>query len=146
MSTKTALPIGTIYIDDLEIGMARSLEKVIGDVEIQAFAELSTDHNPMHLDEEYAKNTMFKGRIAHGMLSASLISAIIGEQLPGHGAIYLQQTLRFTAPVRPGDLVKATVTVREINLEKRRVTLDCACFVGDTIVLKGEAQVLAPAR
>ncbi len=146
MSTKNTLPIGTIYVDDLKIGMRRSLEKIIGDAEITAFAEISTDHNPVHLDEDYAKNTMFKGRIAHGMLAASLISAIIGEQLPGHGTIYLQQNLRFTAPVRPGDLVKASVEVREINLEKRRVTLDCTCFVGDTTVLKGEALVLAPAR
>lgn len=146
MDNLQTLPIGTIYIDDLEIGMERSLSKVIGDREIEMFAELSTDHNPVHLDEEYAKNTMFKGRIAHGMLTAGLISAIIGEQLPGHGTVYLKQNLTFTAPVRPDDLVIATVKVVKIDPAKRRVTLECQCSVGDTIVLKGEALVLAPSR
>lgn len=146
MDNLQTLPIGTIYIDDLEIGMERSLSKVIGDREIEMFAELSTDHNPVHLDEGYAKNTMFKGRIAHGMLTAGLISAIIGEQLPGHGTVYLKQNLTFTAPVRPDDLVIATVKVVKIDPAKRRVTLECQCSVGDTIVLKGEALVLAPSR
>lgn len=135
---------GTICIDELEIGMTRTLAKTIGDKEIEMFAELSTDHNPVHLDEEYAQATMFKGRIAHGMLTAGLISAVIGEQLPGHGTIYLKQSLSFMAPVRPNDHVVATVTVLDINHAKRRVTLDCACTVGDTVVLKGEALVLAP--
>lgn len=138
--------IGTIYIDELTLGMERTLEKTITMREIEMFAELSTDHNPVHLDEEYAKETMFKGRIAHGMLSASLISAIIGEQLPGHGTIYMKQNLTFTAPVRPDDTVIALVKVVDINLEKRRVTLECQCRVGDTVVLKGEALVLAPKR
>jgi len=146
MDNLQTLPIGTLYIDDLTIGMERSLSKVIGDREINMFAELSTDHNPVHLDDEYAKNTMFKGRIAHGMLTAGLISAIIGEQLPGHGTVYLKQNLTFTAPVRPDDLVIATVKVMKIDLAKRRVTLECQCSVGDTIVLKGEALVLAPSR
>ena len=87
------LPIGTICIEDIEIGMARSLSKTIGDREIALFAELSTDHNPVHLDEAYARETIFEGRIAHGMLTAALISAVIGEQLPGHGTVYLGQTL-----------------------------------------------------
>lgn len=140
------LPVGTLYIDELEVGMSRYVEKVIGDEEITAFAELSTDHNPIHLDEEYAADTPFKGRIAHGLLSAGLISAVIGEQLPGHGTIYLQQNLTFTAPVRPGDKVRATVTIREIDLRKARVGLDCICTVGDTVVIKGEALVMAPRR
>ncbi len=143
---QSTTPIGTIYIEDLEVGMSRAIAKTIGDHEIETFAELSTDHNPVHLNEEYAKDTMFKGRIAHGMLSASLISAVIGEQLPGHGTIYLRQNLTFTAPVRPGDHVEATVTVLEIDRAKRRVTLDCKCRVGDTVVLKGDALVLAPSR
>ena len=138
--------VGTIYIEDLEVGMSRAISKIIGDHEIEMFAELSTDHNPVHLNDEYAKGTMFKGRIAHGMLSASLISAVIGEQLPGHGTIYLKQNLTFTAPVRPGDLVEATVSVKEIDRAKGRVTLDCKCRVGDTVVLKGDALVLAPSR
>ena len=89
---------GTICIEDLEIGMMRSVEKTITDYDIRAFAEVSTDHNPVHLDEEYARDTMFQGRIAHGMLTAALISAVIGEQLPGHGTIYLGQNLKFMAP------------------------------------------------
>lgn len=140
------LPFGTICIEDLEIGMERSLSKTIGDREIEIFAELSTDHNPVHLDDDYARDTIFQGRIAHGMLTAGLISAVIGEQLPGHGTVYLKQNLTFMAPVRPGDRVEATVTVLEIDVTKRRVTLDCKCRVGDTVVLKGDALVLAPSR
>ena len=105
------LPIGTVCIEDIEIGMARSVSKTIGDRDIELFAELSTDHNPVHLDDAYARDTIFEGRIAHGMLTASLISAVIGEQLPGHGTVYLGQTLKFRAPVRPGDRVEATVAV-----------------------------------
>ena len=140
------LPRGTICIEDLEIGMRRYLRKQITDRDIELFAEVSTDHNPVHLDEAYAQDTIFEGRIAHGMLTAGLISAVIGEQLPGHGTIYMGQSLKFLAPVRPGDTVLAEVTVREIDYAKRRVTLDCRCAVGDTTVLKGEALVLAPSR
>jgi 3-hydroxybutyryl-CoA dehydratase len=140
------LPIGTICIEDLEIGMVRSLAKTIGDKEIAMFAELSTDHNPVHLDDDYARDTIFEGRIAHGMLTAGLISAVIGEQLPGHGTVYLGQTLKFMAPVRPGDRVEAVVEVTAIDHSRRRVTLDGKCLVGDTVVLKGEALVLAPSR
>lgn len=140
------LPVGTICIEDLEIGMVRSVAKVIGDREIEMFAELSTDRNPVHLDDDYARDTIFEGRIAHGMLTAALVSAVIGEQLPGHGTVYLKQDLRFLAPVRPGDRVQAIVSVKEIDYSKRRVTLDCACKVGDTVVLKGDALVLAPSR
>jgi len=137
---------GTICIEDLEIGMSRHVEKTIENWDIQAFAEVSTDYNPVHLDDEYARDTMFGGRIAHGMLTAALISAVIGEQLPGHGTIYLKQNLIFMAPVRPGDTVRAEVTVAEIDHGRRRVTLDCRCRVGDTTVLKGDALVLAPSK
>lgn len=140
------LPVGTIPIEDLEIGMSRSVSKTIGDREIEMFAELSTDHNPVHLDEEYARETIFSGRIAHGMLTAGLISAVIGEQLPGHGTIYMKQDLKFLAPVRPGDRVVAEVTVTAIDYAKRRVTLDCVCTVEGKPVLRGEALVLAPSR
>ena len=137
---------GTICIEDLEIGMMRAVEKQITDYDIQAFAEISTDHNPVHLDDDYAQDTMFHGRIAHGMLTAALISAVIGEQLPGHGTIYLGQSLKFLAPVRPGETVRAEVRVADIDHGRRRVTLDCVCLVGDTAVLKGEALVLAPSK
>jgi len=140
------LPRGTICIEDMEIGMRRYLQKEVTDRDIQLFAEVSTDCNPVHMDDDYAHDTIFEGRIAHGMLTASLISAVIGEQLPGHGAVYLGQTLKFMAPVRPGDMVYTEVQVREIDHSRRRVTLDCHCMVGDTVVLKGEALVLAPSR
>lgn len=139
-------PRGTICIEDLEIGMSRHLTKVVTDRDIELFAEISTDHNPVHLDEAYARDTIFEGRIAHGMLTAGLISAVIGEQLPGHGTVYLGQSLRFMAPVRPGDCVRAEVKVLSIDHAKRRVTLETLCAVGDTVVLKGEAVVLAPSR
>ena len=140
------LPRGTIVIEDLEIGMSRYLQKQVTDEDIEMFAQVSTDRNPVHLDEEYAQDTIFEGRIAHGMLTAGLISAVIGEQLPGHGTVYLGQTLKFMAPVRPGDMVRAEVTVETIDHAKRRVTLATRCMVGDTVVLKGEAVVLAPSR
>lgn len=140
------LPRGTICIEDLEIGMRRTLRKEITDRDIELFAEVSTDRNPVHLDDTYARDTIFQGRIAHGMLTAGLISAVIGEQLPGHGTVYMGQSLKFLAPVRPGDVVLAEVTVTAIDHARRRVTLDCRCAVGDTTVLKGEALVLAPSR
>lgn len=140
------IPRGTICIEDIEIGMTRSLSKVIEDYDIRLFADISTDRNPVHLDEDYAQETRFGGRIAHGMLTASLISAVIGEQLPGHGTVYMGQTLKFLGPVRPGDEVTAEVTVTSIDHGKRRVTLDCLCRVGENAVLKGEALVLAPSK
>ena len=140
------MPRGTICIEDIEIGMSRSLAKVVTDRDIELFAEVSTDHNPVHLDDAYARDTIFEGRIAHGMLTAGLISAVIGEQLPGHGTVYLGQTLKFLAPVRPGDRVEAVVTVTDMDIAKRRVTMDTHCAIGGRKVLAGEAVVLAPSR
>lgn len=114
------MPRGTICIEDIEIGMVRYLRKVVTDRDIEMFAEISTDHNPVHLDDDYANDTIFEGRIAHGMLTAGLISAVIGEQLPGHGTVYLGQSLKFLGPVRPGDQVTAEVEVTNIDLRKRR--------------------------
>lgn len=135
---------GTICIEDIEVGMTRYLRKVIDDSDIELFGRVSTDRNPVHFDDEYARDTIFGGRIAHGMLTAGLISAVIGEQLPGHGTIYMKQSLAFLAPVRPGDEVVAEVSVVDMDYAKRRVSLACKCSVGDTVVLKGEALVLAP--
>ncbi|ROT97830.1 MaoC family dehydratase [Histidinibacterium lentulum] len=137
-------PRGTIVIEDLEIGMTRSLSKEVTDRDIELFAEVSTDRNPVHLDDDYARDTIFEGRIAHGMLTAGLVSAVIGEQLPGHGTVYLGQSLKFLAPVRPGDRVTAEVEVVAIDHSRRRVTLDTRCLVDGKPVLKGEALVLAP--
>ena len=137
-------PRGTIVIEDMAIGMVRSLRKIVTDRDIELFAEISTDRNPVHLDDSYAQDTIFGGRIAHGMLTAGLISAVIGEQLPGHGTVYLGQSLKFLAPVRPGDEVLAEVEVMAIDYAKRRVTLDTRCLVAGKKVLVGEATVLAP--
>lgn len=137
-------PRGTIVIEDIEIGMVRHVQKVVTDHDIEMFAEVSTDRNPVHLDEDYAQDTIFGGRIAHGMLTAGLVSAVIGEQLPGHGAVYLGQTLKFLAPVRPGDTVRAEVEVIEIDYAKRRVKMETRCLVDGKKVLIGEATVLAP--
>ena len=139
-------PRGTICIEDIEMGMTRYIRKVITDRDIEQFAEISTDHNPVHLDDEYARDTIFEGRIAHGMLTAGLVSAVIGEQLPGHGTIYMSQNLKFLAPVRPGNLVHAEVKVVDMEIDKRRVKLDCRCEVNGKNVLVGEAIVLAPSR
>ena len=139
-------PRGTICIEDIEMGMTRYIRKVITDRDIEKFAEISTDHNPVHLDDEYARDTIFEGRIAHGILTAGLVSAVIGEQLPGHGTIYMSQNLKFLAPVRPGDLVHAEVKVVDMFIDKLRVKLDCRCEVNGKNVLIGEAIVLAPSR
>jgi 3-hydroxybutyryl-CoA dehydratase len=136
----------SVCIEDIEIGMVSTRVKQITDRDIALFAEVSTDRNPVHLDEDYARETIFAGRIAHGMLTAALISAVIGEQLPGHGTVYLGQSLKFLAPVRPGDALEARVTVTAIDHARRRVTLETRCAVGNTVVLKGEALVLAPSR
>ena len=140
------LPRGTICIEDIEMGMSRYIQKVVTNEDIEMFAQVSTDHNPVHLDDAYAKDTIFEGRIAHGMLTAGLISAVIGEQLPGHGTVYMGQTLKFLAPVRPGDMVRAEVTVTDMDIAKRRVKLECACSVLGKKVLVGDATVLAPSR
>jgi 3-hydroxybutyryl-CoA dehydratase len=140
------LPRGTICIEDIEIGMMRSLKKRVTDRDIELFAEVSTDRNPVHLDDDYAQDTIFEGRIAHGMLTAGLVSAVIGEQLPGHGTVYLGQSLKFLAPVRPGDVVTAEVEVTAIDHAKRKVTMDTRCLIDGKKILVGEAVVLAPSR
>ncbi|ETA52411.2 MaoC family dehydratase [Ponticoccus alexandrii] len=140
------MPRGTICIEDIEMGMTRHLRKQVTDRDIEMFAEVSTDRNPVHLDDDYAQDTIFEGRIAHGMLTAGLISAVIGEQLPGHGTVYLGQSLKFLAPVRPGDMVYAEVKVIDIDIAKRRVTLETHCSVDGKKVVIGEAKVLAPSR
>ena len=137
---------GTICVEDLEIGMSRMLERQITQNDIILFSQVSGDKNPVHLDEEYAQQTIFGKRIAHGMLTASLISAVIAEQLPGHGTVYLSQTLKFIRPVLPGQLVITSVIVSHIEYLNRRVKLDCKCKVNEKVVLAGEAIVLAPSR
>ena len=133
-------------VEDLSVGMSAGIAKTITEADILMFSAVSTDTNAVHLDEEYGKTTMFGGRIAHGMLSASLISAVLGTRLPGPGLIYISQSLRFKAPVRIGDTVHATVTVKEVIAEKSRVVLDTVCTVGGKPVIEGEAMVMATSR
>ena len=133
-------------IEDISVGMSAETAKTITEADILMFSAVSTDTNAVHLDEEYGKTTMFGGRIAHGMLSASLISAVLGTRLPGPGVIYLGQSLRFKAPVRIGDTVRATVTVKEVLADKCRVVLDTVCSVGGKAVIEGEATVMATSR
>lgn len=133
-------------IEDITVGMTAGVAKTITEADILLFSAVSTDTNAVHLDEEFGKTTMFGGRIAHGMLSASLISAVLGNRLPGPGAIYLSQSLRFRAPVRPGDTVRARATVKEVVPEKSRVVLDTVCTVGGKVVIDGEATLMATSR
>ncbi|MBV9331680.1 MAG: MaoC family dehydratase [Alphaproteobacteria bacterium] len=126
--------------------MSENLTRTVSERDIDLFGEVSGDRNPVHFDEQYAKQTMFKGRIAHGMLSASYISTVLGMQIPGPGTIFMSATVRFKAPVRIGDTVVTTCTVREVNSEKRRVVFDTVCKVNETVVVDGEALVMAPAR
>jgi len=129
--------------EDMHVGMTATFAKTITEADIVLFAGASGDNNAMHINEEFAANTPFKGRIAHGMLSASVISAAIANKLPGPGTIYMRQSLEFRAPVRAGDTVHATVTVREMQPEKKRVVLETVCTVRGTVVITGEALVKA---
>jgi len=132
--------------EDLAVGMTATFVKTITEADIVLFASVSGDNNAMHINEEFAQTTQFKGRIAHGMLSASVISAAIAGRLPGPGTIYLSQNLRFKAPVRPGDTVHAIVTIKELMPEKRRVSLTTICTVGGKVVIDGDALVMPTAR
>ena len=133
-------------IEDLTIGMTATFAKTITEADIVLFAGASGDNNAMHINEEFAATTLFKGRIAHGMLSASVISAAIANKLPGPGTIYMRQNLVFKAPVRAGDTVHAKVSVREMVPEKRLVFLDTVCTVRDTVVITGDALVKVSSR
>lgn len=138
--------VGQYFLEDLTVGMTSDYDRVVTEDMIEQFAEVSGDHNPLHLDEEYAKTTMFKGRIAHGMLGAAFISKVFGTQMPGKGSVYISQTLRFLAPVRIGDTVTTTVEVVDINPEKKRVAFRSRCRVGRTVVIDGDATILVPSR
>jgi len=133
-------------IDEIEEGMEAVFSKTVSHDDIVAFAEVTGDTNPVHLDDAYAESTFFKGRIAHGMLTAGFFSTVFGTKLPGPGSIYLSQTLRFRGPVRIGDEVTASVRVHEIDRDRRRVTFMCECKVGEDAVLDGEALIMVPAR
>jgi len=137
---------GGHFLEDLSVGQAASFGKTVTEADILLFAAVSGDTNPVHLNAEAASASMFKERIAQGMLSAGLISGVLGSRLPGAGTIYLSQSLRFCAPVRIGDTVTARVEVTAIDTARRRVTLSTACTVGGRPVIEGEAVVLVQSR
>jgi 3-hydroxybutyryl-CoA dehydratase len=134
------------FFDDLDLGQTEIYSKTVKSTDVVGFAELSGDRNPIHLSEHFAAKTIFRHRIAHGLYTASLLSAVIGTRLPGPGAIYLSQTLNFKAPVKIGDTVTAKVEVVELIPKGNRVRLACTCSVGETVVLEGEALVKVPPR
>ncbi|MEH6472699.1 MAG: MaoC family dehydratase [Halopseudomonas sp.] len=134
------------YIEDLEEGMAASCAKTISESDVYTFAGITGDNNPVHINAEYAAQTMFKERIVHGMFSAGLISAVLGTKLPGPGAIYIDQSLRFKAPVKIGDTLTATATITEINTERRRVVLSTVCTVAGKTVASGSATLMVDAK
>ena len=136
----------TYFFEDLQLGMEADVQKTVTEADIIGFAEISGDKNPVHLDAGYAAKTMFKERIAHGMLTASYISAVFGMKMPGPGAIYISQTLNFKAPVKIGDAVTARVKVVELFEQKRRARFECQCVVNGKVVLEGEAVLMVPAR
>lgn len=139
-------PQGGYFIEELQVGMSAEFAKTVTEADILLFAAVSGDTNPVHLNAEFAQTTPFGERIAHGMLSAGLISAVLGTKLPGPGTIYLGQTLKFKAPVRIGDTVTARLAVREVLTAKKRVILDCACTVAGKTVLEGEAIVMVASQ
>ena len=132
-------------LEELSVGMTATYRHTITDADVHAFADLTGDHNPLHLDEAFAQTTRFKGRIVHGMLTASYFSTVLAI-LPGPGTIYLSQSLYFRAPVRIGDTVEAQITVADIVPEKGRVLMKTVCRVGDTVVLDGEATAFVPKK
>lgn len=140
------LALQILHFEDLAVGMTERLSKTVASSDVVGFAQVTGDRNPIHLSEHFAAKTQFGGRIAHGLYTASLISAVIGTRLPGPGAIYLSQTLNFKAPVRIGDTVVAAVEVAELIAERLRVRLICTCKVEDTVVLEGDALVKVPRR
>lgn len=139
-------PLRSLFFEDLSVGMTERLTKTIASSDVVGFAQLTGDRNPIHLSEHFAARTTFKNRIAHGLYTASLISAVLGTRLPGPGAIYISQTLNFRAPVKIGDTVTVTVTVAELMPEKKRARLACVCAVEGEVVLDGEALVKVPSE
>lgn len=133
-------------IEDLKVGMSASYSQTITDADIKQFAGLSGDRNPVHLDEEYASKSMFKKRIAHGMISSSFFSALFGTQLPGEGCVYVSQSVKFRKPIYINDTVTATVVINSIDAIKRRVYFDTYCMVGKQKVITGQAEIYIPER
>ena len=131
-------------ITEIQIGMTASYSQTITDADIKGFSGLSGDHNPVHVNEEYAKSSRYKGSIAHGLLTASFFSAIFGTKLPGEGCVYVSQNLQFKRPVYLGDTVEAKVTVIAVNISTKRVTFETVCSVSGKVVTIGTAEIFIP--
>lgn len=131
-------------IEDIKIGMEVSYSQTITDSDVKSFSGISGDKNPVHMDEEYARNSRFKKRIAHGMLSASYFSSLFGTKLPGEGCVYVSQSLNFKRPVYLGDTVTARVIVKSVNIDKKRVFFETICKVKNKIVISGDAEIYVP--
>ena len=140
------LELRVLYFEDLTVGMSETFSKTVSSSDVVGFAEVTGDRNPIHLSQHFAAKTPFGTRIAHGLYTASLISAVLGTRLPGPGAVYVSQTLNFRAPVRIGDTVTVRVEVIELTSERCRARLACQCSVEDEVVLDGEALVKVPSR
>ena len=134
------------YLEDLEVGQTAVFAKTFTDADVTLYAGLSGDHNPIHINAEFAKNSRFKERIVHGGLTSSLISTVLGTKLPGPGAIFMSQENNFKAPVKIGDTVEALVRILEINVDKKRVFFHTQCSVNSTIVLEGKATIYVEKR
>lgn len=141
-----AAALRPLYFEDIKVGMRESLMRTVMDEDVVGFAELTGDHNPIHLSDLYAEKTPFGRRIAHGLYTASLISAILGTKLPGPGAVYISQTIEFHGPVKIGDVVTISVEVVELVERGRRVVLYCEAMVDGQRVLDGQAVVSVPRR
>ena len=137
-------PLRTLFFEDLSVGMTERLKKTVASSDVVGFAQLTGDRNPIHLSEHFAAKTSFRTRIAHGLYTASLISAVLGTRLPGPGAVYISQTLNFRGPVKIGDVIDVSVEVAELTPKGRRVRLLCECRVEGKVVLDGEGLLSVP--
>ncbi len=134
------------FIDDLTVGMTDVYVRTVTETDIVQYSQISGDDNPLHVNEEFAKQTIFKGRIAHGMLTCGYISAVLGTKLPGPGCAYLNQNLNFRAPVRIGDTVQTRVTIKDVDNDTNNVVTDVICSIGEKVVIDGVATLWVPHR
>jgi acyl dehydratase len=139
-----SLVFNKIPLEEIEIGMSVSYSQTITDADVKAFAGISGDRNPVHLDDQYAEDSRYKKRIAHGLMTASYFSALFGTKIPGEGCVYVSQSLQFKRPVYLGDTVTATVEVTNVDLAKKRVFFKTTCKVKNKVVTDGEAELFVP--
>jgi 3-hydroxybutyryl-CoA dehydratase len=146
LTSKSITKLHGFYFEDLKVGMEASYIKTFADTDVKSFSNISGDTNPIHLNHDFASETLFKGKVIHGMLTASLISTVIGTKLPGPGCIYVEQELRFKAPVRVGDIVTAFCKVKKIIPDTHMIKMYTRCTVTSKVVLEGEATILVPIK